>query len=106
MCSKNITKVVKKLDPLMGGDKVLDKLGLPSLMGEKNGVMATPEVATATAAGTSVPAATTSSDSVQAALEAERRRRLAASGQNSTILTGNTGVLGNANTSQKTLLGV
>ena len=51
-------------------------------------------------------APTTSSDSVQAAVEAERKRRLAASGQGGTILTGATGVLGNANTSQKTLLGV
>lgn len=105
---KKVTSIVKKIDPLRGGDVILDKLGLPSVMGDKNGIFNTPEqaaLATAESSGSTV-APTTSSDSVQAAVEAERRRRLAQSGQNSTILTGSAGLLGNASTSQKTLLGV
>lgn len=108
---KKITNIVKKVDPLRGGDVLLDKMGLPSLMGEKNGIFNTPEqaaIATAESTGSTAPTAapTTSSDSVQSAVEAERRRRLAQSGQNSTMLTGASGVLGSASTSQKTLLGV
>lgn len=113
MCGKSIkkiTNIVKKVDPLRGGDVILDKLGLPSLMGEENAIFKEPEqaaIATAEASGsTAVTPATTSSDSVQQAVEAERRRRQSQSGNNSTILTGSSGVLGNANTSQKTLLGV
>ena len=96
-----------------GGDVILEGMGLPNMFGENTGMFnkAEREKAAAEAAsgsGTSAnPAApTTSSDSVQAAVEAERKRRLAQSGQNGTILTGSSGVLGNANTSQKTLLGV
>lgn len=116
MCGKSIKNLVNKvvkLDPLRGGDVLLEGMGLPNMFGENTGMFnkAEREKAAAEAAsgsGTSVnPAApTTSSDSVQAAVEAERKRRLAQSGQNGTILTGSTGVLGNANTSQKTLLGV
>ncbi|QYM70635.1 hypothetical protein K1X80_09965 [Pseudomonas sp. So3.2b] len=116
MCGKSIKKLVNKvvaLDPLRGGDVLLEGMGLPNMFGENTGMFnkAEREKAAAEAAsgsGTSAnPAApTTSSDSVQAAVEAERKRRLAQSGQNGTILTGSSGVLGNANTSQKTLLGV
>ena len=116
MCGKSIKNLVNKvvkLDPLRGGDVILEGMGLPNMFGENTGMFnkAEREKAAAEAAsgsGTSAnPAApTTSSDSVQAAVEAERKRRLAQSGQNGTILTGSTGVLGNANTSQKTLLGV
>ncbi|MBJ2267807.1 hypothetical protein JFT60_10545 [Pseudomonas sp. MF6772] len=116
MCGKSIKKLVNKvvaLDPLRGGDVILEGMGLPNMFGENTGMFnkAEREKAAAEAAsgsGTSAnPAApTTSSDSVQAAVEAERKRRLAQSGQNGTILTGSSGVLGNANTSQKTLLGV
>ena len=105
---KKVTNVIKKIDPLRGGDVILDKLGLPNLMGDKEGMLNDPAVATpaAAAAGSAAAAPTTSSDSVQAAVEAERKRRLAQSGQGSTILTGSAGLLGNATTSQKTLLGV
>lgn len=115
MCGKSIKKLVNKaidLDPLRGGDVILEGLGLPNLTGEQTGFLgkADREKAAAEAAAGSVTstttAPTTSSDSVQAAVDAERRRRLAQSGQNGTILTGSSGVLGGANTSNKTLLGV
>lgn len=116
MCGKKIKKLVNKaidLDPLRGGDVILEGMGLPNLTGENTGFLnkAEREKAAAeamTGSGTSAnPAApTTSSDSVQAAVDAERRRRLAQSGQNGTILTGASGLLGGANTGQKTLLGV
>lgn len=116
MCGKSIKKLMNKaiaLDPLRGGDTILEGLGLPNLTGENTGMLGAADrakEAAELAAGSSVssttPPPTTSSDSVQAAVEAERKRRLAQSGQNGTILTGSSGVLGNANTSQKTLLGV
>ncbi|WKL53090.1 hypothetical protein Q1W70_00350 [Pseudomonas kielensis] len=116
MCAKKLKKLVNKvvdLDPLRGGDVLLEGMGMPNLTGENTGMLnkADREKAAAeamTGSGTTAPstAPTTSSDSVQAAVEAERRRRLAQSGQNSTLLTGSSGLLGNANTSQKTLLGV
>ncbi|HHS7808275.1 TPA: hypothetical protein ACTQYX_000759 [Pseudomonas putida] len=115
MCGKSIKKLVNKaidLDPLRGGDVILEGLGLPNLTGEQTGFLgkADREKAAAEAAAGSVTstttAPTTSSDSVQAAVDAERRRRLSQSGQNGTILTGSSGVLGGANTSNKTLLGV
>ncbi|KRP78090.1 hypothetical protein [Pseudomonas lactis] len=117
MCGKSIKKLVNKvveLDPLRGGDVILEGMGLPNMFGENTGMFNKAErekaaaKAAAEAAGSTSPGAapTTSSDSVQAAVEAERKRRLAQSGQNGTILTGSSGVLGGANTSQKTLLGV
>lgn len=119
MCGKSIKKLMNKvidLDPLRGGDVILEGMGLPNMTGENTGMLgkadrekaaaeaAAEAAGSITSAGTT--AATTSSDSVQAAVEAERKRRLAQSGQNGTILTGSSGVLGNASTSQKTLLGV
>jgi hypothetical protein len=119
MCGSSVKKLMNKvidLDPLRGGDVILEGMGLPNMTGENTGMLgkadrekaaakaAAEAAGSVTTAGTT--AATTSSDSVQAAVEAERKRRLAQSGQNGTILTGSSGVLGNANTSQKTLLGV
>ncbi|POF89649.1 hypothetical protein BGP80_17435 [Pseudomonas putida] len=105
MCSAGISmapglKGLKKLDPLMGGDAILDKLGLPSLMGEKHGMLggeqeSAPEVATA-------EKAKSVSTDVQAARESERRRRAAASGLSSTILGGS---VGTGTTGNKTLFG-
>ncbi len=120
MCGKKIKKLMNKvidLDPLRGGDVILEGMGLPNLTGENTGMLgkadrekkAAEEAAAAagsTTASANPTAATTSSDSVQAAVEAERKRRLAQSGQSGTILTGASGVLGNASTTQKTLLGV
>lgn len=118
MCGKKIKKLMNKvidIDPLRGGDVILEGMGLPNLTGENTGMLnkadrekAAAEAA-ASASGSSVApttAPTTSSDAVQAAVDAERRRRLSQSGQNGTILTGASGVLGGANTNQKTLLGV
>ncbi|QKV66477.1 hypothetical protein HUW52_27365 [Pseudomonas sp. 43A] len=116
MCGKSIKKLVNKaidLDPLRGGDVILEGMGLPNLTGEQTGFLgkadrekAAAEAAAGSGTTASTTAPTTSSDSVQAAVDAERRRRLAQSGQNGTILTGASGVLGGANTSNKTLLGV
>ncbi|MEG0243783.1 MAG: hypothetical protein RR726_15215 [Pseudomonas sp.] len=116
MCGKSIKKLVNKvvaLDPLRGGDVLLEGMGLPNMFGENTGMFnkaerekAAAEAASGSGMSANPAAPTTSSDSVQAAVEAERKRRLAQSGQNGTILTGSSGVLGNANTSQKTLLGV
>lgn len=112
MCGKKLLNKVLKLDPLRGGDVILEGLGLPNLTGENTGMLGKADrekAAAEAAAGSTVSttvAPTTSSDSVQAAVEAERKRRLAQSGQNGTILTGSSGVLGGASTGQKTLLGV
>ncbi|MNG17255.1 hypothetical protein D3C84_1012310 [compost metagenome] len=118
MCGKSIKKVINKvvdLDPLRGGDVILEGLGLPSLMGENTGMLnksdrdkaaAKAAEAAAGSVASTATAPTTSSDSVQSAVDAERRRRLAQSGQNGTILTGSSGLSGGANTNQKTLLGV
>lgn len=116
MCGKSIKKLMNKaidLDPLRGGDVILEGMGLPNLTGEQTGFLgkadrekAAAEAAAGSGTTASTTAPTTSSDSVQAAIDAERRRRLAQSGQNGTILTGASGVLGGANTSNKTLLGV
>lgn len=116
MCGKSIKKLMNKaidLDPLRGGDVILEGMGLPNLTGENTGFLnkaerdkAAAEAMTGSGTSANPTAPTTSSDSVQAAVDAERRRRLAQSGQNGTILTGASGVLGGANTGQKTLLGV
>ncbi|QHA83545.1 hypothetical protein E3Z27_18595 [Pseudomonas mediterranea] len=116
MCGKKIKKLVNKvvdLDPLRGGDVILEGMGLPNLTGENTGFLnkaerekAAAEAASGSSNTASTTAPTTSSDSVQAAIDAERRRRLAQSGQNGTILTGASGLLGGATTGQKTLLGV
>lgn len=116
MCGSSLKKLVNKvakLDPLRGGDVVLEGLGLPNMFGEQTGMFnkaerekAAAEAASGSGSNANPAAPTTSSDSVQAAVEAERKRRLAQSGQGSTILTGSAGLLGNASTSQKTLLGV
>lgn len=116
MCGKKIKKLMNKaidLDPLRGGDVILEGMGLPNLTGENTGFLnkaerdkAAAEAMTGSGTTANPAAPTTSSDSVQAAIDAERRRRLAQSGQNGTILTGASGLLGGANTGQKTLLGV
>ena len=86
--------------------KAIRKIANVATLGLAGGLLGEDQAAPAAVEAPAAAAPTTSSDSVQAAVEAERKRRLAASGQGGTILTGATGVLGNANTSQKTLLGV
>lgn len=102
MCSSKLKKIIKKVDPLMGGDAILDKVGLPSVFGDENGFVQEPVEIGANQVASAPEAPTEVDGGVLAARESERRRRAAAAGQNSTILTGG---LGSANTGQKTLLG-
>jgi hypothetical protein len=102
MCGSKLKKIIKKVDPLMGGDKILDSLGLPSVFGDKHGFVQEPVEMGANQVASAPEAPTEVDGGVLAARESERRRRAAAAGQNSTILTGG---LGSANTGQKTLLG-
>lgn len=102
MCTNKLKKTIKKIDPLMGGDAILDKVGLPSMFGDENGFVQEPVEIGATQIAKSPDAPTEVDGGVLAAREDERRRRAAAAGQSSTILTGG---LGSANTGQKTLLG-
>lgn len=106
MCSKKLKNTIGKIDPLLGGDKILDKLGLPSVLGEENGIFNQPEAILSTGSTISDPTAAPNAvdAGVLAARDDERRRRLSASGQNSTILTGSNG-LGGASTGRKSLLG-
>jgi hypothetical protein len=103
MCGSALGKIIKPLHKISDPLDLFKKAGLPTSLD----LIADEAPAPAAAAtGSTEAAPTTASDSVQAAVEAERKRRLAQSGQGSTILTGASGVLGDANTSQKTLLGV
>tara|TARA_Y100001949_G_scaffold176236_1_gene188541 strand:- start:43071 stop:43382 length:312 start_codon:yes stop_codon:yes gene_type:complete len=102
MCSTKLKKIIKKVDPLMGGDKILDDLGLPSVFGDEQGFVQEPIEMGASQVAAAPDAPTEVDGGVLAARDDERRRRAAAAGQNSTILTGG---LGSANTGQKTLLG-
>lgn len=105
MCTSKLKKIIKKVDPLMGGDAILDKVGLPSMFGDEFG-MVKDEAAIATGSTVAAPDAPTEVDAgVLAARDDEKRRRAAASGQNSTILTGSDGVTTRANVGRKTLLG-
>jgi len=96
-----ILDTVKKLDPLQGGDLILDKLGFPSLMGEKNGLLASNDLVLESGSPTSEQATNVAGD-VQAARDDEKRRRAAAAGMSSTILGGS---MAGTQTATKTLLG-
>ena len=104
MCGSKLKDTIKKVDPLMGGDKILDAVGLPSVFGEENSIFGQ-EVVTTGSTVTAPDAPTEVDAGVLAAREDERRRRLAAAGQNSTILTSSSGLNSAASTGQKTLLG-
>jgi hypothetical protein len=103
----SVGKIIKKVDPLLGGDKILDKLGLPSLMGENNGILKSLEPAAATGSTVEAPASTPTavSSDTEAARESQRRRQLAAAGLSGNILTGAGGLGGAATTGGKSLLG-
>lgn len=105
MTSK-LKKVIKKVDPLLGGDVILDKLGLPSVFGDEFGMVQDPEKMQA---GSTVEAPASAptpvSDDALAARDAERRRQLAAAGMAGTNLTGPSGLRSRANTQTKSLLG-
>lgn len=103
MTSK-LKKVIKKVDPLMGGDKILDQLGLPSVFGDEFGFVQDP-AKLQTGSTVEAPAGTPTAvdDGVLAAREAQRKRQLAAGGMGGTNLTGGLG--STANTGLKSLLG-
>ncbi|WP_095110431.1 hypothetical protein [Pseudomonas sp. Irchel 3E20] len=86
--------------------KSIKKIANVATLGLSGALLGNDSAVAPTAAAAVAAAPTTSSDSVQASVDAERKRRLAAAGQGGTILTGASGLLGGANTSQKTLLGV
>lgn len=96
-----IMNTIKKLDPLRGGDVVLDKLGLPSLMGDKNGLLTTNDQVLQSGSSTPDQVANVAGD-VQTARDDEKRRRAAAAGMSSTILGGS---MAGTQTATKTLLG-
>lgn len=100
MCGGGLVNTIKKIDPLRGGDVILDKFGLPNLLGDKNGMLnEQTDSANTTVSG---PSETTNvAGDVQAARDSEKRRRAAAAGMSSTILGGSS----SATTSTKTLLG-
>ena len=78
MCSSKLKKIIKKVDPLMGGDKVLDSLGLPSVFGDKHGFVQEPVEMGATQVASAPEAPAEVDGGVLAARESERRRRAAA----------------------------
>lgn len=93
-----IGKKISKIDPLRGGDKILEMAGLPTLtgQGDKNILGSTPEQETIT-----VPGAPTT-DSAMAADDASRslaRRR----GRSSTVLASTN--FNQVSTNSKSLLG-
>jgi hypothetical protein len=99
MCG-GAAKIIKKIDPLRGGDVILDKLGLPNLLGD-NGILATPDVAQPAATSTTTAVGDVNAAST-AARDDEKRRRAAAAGLSSTILGGSTA---GTTTANKSLLG-
>ncbi|MHC8321212.1 hypothetical protein ACYZT4_11005 [Pseudomonas sp. GB2N2] len=96
------TDIIKKWDPLRGGDVILDKLGLPSVLGDKHGIMNGNEPEINETGSTAIPQETNVAEEVQSARASEKRRRAAASGMSSTILGGGTA---GTTTGAKTLLG-
>lgn len=97
-----IVNTIKKIDPLRGGDVVLDKLGLPSIMGDENGLLASNDMVLQSGAPDPADQATNVAGDVQAARDDEKRRRAAAAGMSSTILGGS---MAGTQTARKTLLG-
>lgn len=106
MTSK-LKKTIKKIDPLMGGDVILDKIGLPSMFGDEFGfVQDEPKIAEQAGSVASAPATPTAvSDETLEARDAQRKRQLAAAGMGGTVLTGSSGLASAAPTSGKSLLG-
>ena len=87
---------MKKVDPLMGGDKILDKLGLPSVFGDKYGIGGPGDAEAAYAAGSETAPVPESlvGEETMAAREAQRKRMLAAAGLGGNVLTGAGGLSG------------
>lgn len=102
----SIGKKLKKLDPLRGGDVLLEKAGIPSFTGEgEKGIMgALAPQAAATEMKTFTPAGTPTVDEARMSAEQAdllRRRR----GRAATVLTGSSGDTSTVNVGTKTLLG-
>jgi hypothetical protein len=103
MTSK-LKKVIKKVDPLLGGDVLLDKAGLPSMFGDEFGFVQDPaKMATGSTVEAPANTPTPVDEGVLAARESQRKKQLAAGGMGGTNITG--GLSGNANTQLKSLLG-
>lgn len=105
MTSK-LKKIIKKVDPLLGGDVLLDKVGLPSMFGDEFGFVQDPakmQSGSTVEAPANTP--TPVDQGVLDAREAERKRQLAAAGMSGTNLTGPRGLTASASTQPKSLLG-
>lgn len=105
---QNIGKKIKKIDPLRGGDVIIEKAGLPTLtgQGDKNilGSFGGAEANSTEGSQLVTPAgAPTTDEARQAADQANilRRRR----GRASTVLTSGQGDTSTVNVGTKTLLG-
>lgn len=103
-----VGKKLKKLDPLRGGDKILERVGLPTFTGEgdKNimGMMGGGGAGAAGELKTYTPPGTPTIDEARQAAEQSdlmRRRK----GRASTILTSQGGGQSTTNVGTKTLLG-
>lgn len=103
----SIGKKLKKLDPLRGGDVLLEKAGLPTFTGEgdKNIMGAlSPQAGGSSELKTFTPAGTPTVDEARMSAEQAdllRRRR----GRASTVLTSQSGDTSTVNVGTKTLLG-
>lgn len=100
-----LKKVIKKVDPLMGGDKILDQLGLPSVFGDEFGMVKEEQKIGSTALPEVAAAPTAVDPAAMQAREDQRKRQLAASGLSANVLTGAGGLSPKANTQAKSLLG-
>ena len=60
---KKVNKVIGKIDPLRGGDVILDSMGLPNMMGEDKGMLT---------AGEREDKANKAAQAEEAALQAQR----------------------------------
>lgn len=100
-----IGKKIKKIDPLRGGDVILEKAGLPTLTGQGDKqILGNPDPVSAAGQQLITPAGVPTTDEARQAAESaniSRRRR----GRASTVLTSGTGDSSSVNVGSKTLLG-
>lgn len=93
----------------MGGDVILDKLGLPSMFGDDYGMVNqfdpdVPEPTGSTQLAAPVTPTAVSDETLEAR-EAQRKRQMALSGLSGSVLTSSSGLSSGANTGTKSLLG-
>lgn len=101
---KNLSKKIKKVDPLRGGDALLEKAGLPTVTGEGDKSIFGADPTMPEAGQQLTPAGVPTIDDARAAADQSdllRRRR----GRAATILTGRSGDTSTVNVGTKTLLG-